>query len=201
MNDNIKEKIIEYKGCTITLERIDGVWYYNIIDNIIDKGLEFVSSFSESQDTQKAIIKGLKNEVDKYIENPKEYIDDDSIKIYETDENLEKLNKHEQRFNDMLEMFSDTGIWIKDNDLKSGVSYIYIENISDDNEDDSMFSFEPESTEYDDCYSTISSFFEENPDLKFCFTLDKAIQGNFIDWKEFCKRVDNKESFGDVFSL
>lgn len=112
------------------------------------------------------------------------------------------MNRYEKLFNDILEKVCDGGIWVKETDLKVGVSYIYIENISDeDDENESIFSFEAESTDYDDCYTTISGFFEENSDLEFCFILDKAINGNFISWKEFCKRIDNGESLGDVFSL
>ena len=65
-----------YKGCEIevTKERCLGGWdmlFYSVFDD----GLEITSGFSESSDTVKDFIKGLKNIVDNYRENPEEYLD------------------------------------------------------------------------------------------------------------------------------
>lgn len=107
------------------------------------------------------------------------------------------MNNYEEIFADTIGVFSPSGIWIRNNNLMVGISYMYIEKIGDDG----LFNFESESDEYEACaYANIESFFEYEC-LEFCFTLDKALQGNFITWKEFCDRIDNKKSFDDVISI
>jgi hypothetical protein len=65
-----------YKGCEIevTKERCLGGWNM-LFYSVFDDGLEITSGFSESSDTVKDFIKGLKNIVDNYRENPEEYLD------------------------------------------------------------------------------------------------------------------------------
>lgn len=107
------------------------------------------------------------------------------------------MNNYEEIFADTIDMFSPSGIWIRNNDLKIGFNYVEIEVV-----DDNVFDF---NDEIDDVYTasdiSIEDYFDEYEDLEFCFTLDKALQGNFITWKEFCERINSKKSFNDVISI
>ena len=59
-----------YRGCEIEVIREDGVLFFNVFDD----GFEVTSGFSESSDTVRDFIKGLKELVDDYREHPEDYI-------------------------------------------------------------------------------------------------------------------------------
>ena len=65
---------IVYKGCEIeaTKEKCLGGWDM-IFFSVFDDGFEVTSGFSESSDSVRDFINGLKVIVDDYIENPEEY--------------------------------------------------------------------------------------------------------------------------------
>lgn len=85
-------------------------------------------------------------------------------------------------------------LWAKDDNVKIGFSYINIESRYDD-----KFGFEDENGTFEEfVIGTYDEYFKKFPDLKFCFTVDKALDGNFINWEEFCSRVDNNEGFSDI---
>lgn len=58
-----------YKGCEIEVIKDSSILYYSIFDNVY----EVVSSFSESKDTVRYMLKSLENIVDDYLEHPEEY--------------------------------------------------------------------------------------------------------------------------------
>lgn len=64
-----------YKGCEIeaTREKCLGGWDM-IFFSAFDDGFEVTSGFSESSETIREFIKGLKEVVDDYKENPEEYL-------------------------------------------------------------------------------------------------------------------------------
>ena len=106
------------------------------------------------------------------------------------------MNKYEEFFINILDLYIDKGLWVKTEYLKIGFNYLSVEKVGD-----KYFDFEDESdciTSYD---KTISDYFEYFKDIKFCFTLEKALEGNFITWNEFCNRVDNGHGFGDIASI
>lgn len=60
-----------YKGCEIEVIREYDVLFYNVFDD----GFEVISGFSQSSDTVRDFIKGLKNTVDDYREHPNDYFE------------------------------------------------------------------------------------------------------------------------------
>lgn len=64
-----------YKGCEIevTRKKCLGGWDM-IFFSVFDDGFEVTSGFSESSETIREFIKGLKKVVDDYKENPEEYL-------------------------------------------------------------------------------------------------------------------------------
>lgn len=58
-----------YRDCEIEVIREDGVLFFNVFDD----GFEVTSGFSESSDTVRDFIKGLKELVDDYRERPEDY--------------------------------------------------------------------------------------------------------------------------------
>lgn len=61
---------VNYKGCEIEVIKEDGVLFFNVFDD----GFEVTSGFSESSDTVRDFIKGLKEQIDDYREHPEDYI-------------------------------------------------------------------------------------------------------------------------------
>ena len=65
-----------YKGCEIEVFRDQclGGWEM-LLFSVFDGNYEVTSGFSESSDTVREFIKGLKELVDDYREHPEEYLD------------------------------------------------------------------------------------------------------------------------------
>ena len=65
-----------YKGCEIevTRDRCLGGWDM-LFFSVFDDGLEVTSGFSESSETVREFIKGLKEVVDNYRDHPEDYLD------------------------------------------------------------------------------------------------------------------------------
>lgn len=110
------------------------------------------------------------------------------------------MSKYNDKFNDILNIYKDTGFWYKNKNVKIGFSYanVYIDYddgaINVDAEDEEVFSMS------DFTYGCWDDFFDDFKDLKFVFTVDCAIEDNFITWNEFKKVVDGKLNKG-IFSL
>lgn len=64
-----------YKGCDIevTRDKCLGGWEM-LFYSVFDDGFEITSGFSESSETVREFINGLKEVVDDYRENPEEYM-------------------------------------------------------------------------------------------------------------------------------
>ena len=58
-----------YRDCEIEVIREDGVLFFNVFDD----GFEVTSGFSESSETIREFIKGLKEVVDDYRVHPEDY--------------------------------------------------------------------------------------------------------------------------------
>lgn len=64
-----------YRGCEIevTKDKCLGGWdmlFFSVFDN----GFEVTSGFSESNETVREFVKGLKEVIDDYREHPEEYV-------------------------------------------------------------------------------------------------------------------------------
>lgn len=107
------------------------------------------------------------------------------------------MNNYEEIFADIIDMFSPTGIWIKNNALRIGFNFMEITNNGD-----GSFSFNDETDDFDVAIDVgIEEYLDADEDLMFCFSLDRALLGNFVNWGMFCKMIDEKQSFDDILTI
>ncbi len=100
------------------------------------------------------------------------------------------MDKYEKAFSDILGEFDEKGFWFKNEFVKVGFSYaeVFLDT------DDGAINIECdcESALNEMIYNTWEEFFEHFKDLKFVFTLDCAISGNFVTWNDFKDIIDGK---------
>lgn len=117
------------------------------------------------------------------------------------------MNAKEKLFVDIMDMYTDPGIFVEDDDIRVGYSFIEVNIYNDEDgfditaypENDDRFDY-PIETE------TVNGLFDKLENARFVITEDKAREGNFVTWKEFCDEFDlsekeNRKMNLDILSL